>query len=137
MRNLKRTPTGKLFAMRFDPAHKQHPALMVLKSLEEEGGERVVLDPMKLDPSGGTAIDWYVPSPDGSKVAISLSQHGSESGTVHVYDVRSGRRTGDVIPRAHGGTAGGSLAWTADGKGFWFTRYPHEGERPKEELDFW
>src|SRR5439155_11209422 len=47
------------------------------------------------------------------------------------------KRTRDVIPHAHGGTAGGSLAWNADGSGFWFTRYPHEGEKPKEELDFW
>ena len=29
-------------------------------------------DPNVLDPSGATAIDWYVPSPDGSRVAVAV-----------------------------------------------------------------
>ena len=36
----------------------------------------------------------------------------------------------------NGATAGGSLAWNADGSGFWYTRYPHEGERPPADLEF-
>src|SRR5262249_48063016 len=37
----------------------------------------------------------------------------------------------------NGGTAGGSLAWTKDGKGFYYTRYPSPGERPPEDLTFY
>ena len=33
-------------------------------------------------------------------------------------------------------TAGGSLAWSADGRGFFYTRYPRPGERPPDELAF-
>src|SRR5262249_44031337 len=36
-----------------------------------------------------------------------------------------------------GGTAGGSVAWTADGAGLFYTRYPSAGERPAEDLDFY
>ena len=42
-----------------------------------------------------------------------------------------------MIPRVQVGTGGGSVAWTADSRGFFYTRYPHEGERPKEDLDFY
>jgi prolyl oligopeptidase len=127
----------QLFALEARPP-KQQAFLVVLASPDDQKSERVVLDPNVLDPTGGTTIDWYVPSHDGKMVAVSLSKGGSESGTVHVYDVADGKEHAtDVIPRAHGGTAGGDLAWMKDGSGFWYTRYPHEGERPPVDLDFY
>jgi prolyl oligopeptidase len=41
------------------------------------------------------------------------------------------------VPRVNGGTAGGSVAWNADGSGFFYTRYPRAGERPPADLDFY
>ena len=128
---------GKTFAVCFDPARKQQPWIVLLTSLASTEGMRTVVDPNAIDPGGHTSFDWFVPSPDGSRLAVSLSKGGSESGTLHVFDVATGRETGDVIPLVQKGTAGGSVAWTADGKGLWYTRYPHEGERPKEDLDFY
>ena len=127
---------GRTFAVCFDPAKKQQPWIVLLPSLARTEGMRALVDPNALDPSGHTSFDWFVPSPDGSRLAVSLSEGGSESGTLHVFDVATGRETGDVIPLVQKGTAGGSVAWTADGKGLWYTRYPHEGERPREDLDF-
>jgi prolyl oligopeptidase len=128
---------GKTFAVCYDPAHRQQPWIVLLPSLATAEGMRTVVDPNALDPGGHTAFDWFEPSPDGARIAVSLSQGGSENGTLHVFDVATGRETGDVIPRVQVGTAGGSAAWTADGKGLWYTRYPREGERPKEDLDFY
>ena len=128
---------GRFFALEFDPAHKQQPSLVLLDSLEPDAGRRVLLDLMAIDPNGSTSMDWFVPSLDGTKIAVSLSKGGSENGTLHVYDVATGKETGDVIPRVQVGTGGGSLAWNADGSGFYYTRYPREGERPPEDLDFW
>ena len=126
---------GQLFALKRQPP-KEQPLLVALKSADDTASERVVIDPNQLDPSGGTAIDFYVPSLDGKLVAVSLSKGGSESGDVHVYEVASGKETGAPIPRVNGGTAGGSLAWNADGSGFYYTRYPREGERPAADLGF-
>src|SRR5262249_1130282 len=67
----------------------------------------------------------------------SLSKGGTESGDVHVFDVETGGEAGDVVPRVNGGTAGGSVAWIADGSGFVYTRYPRAGERPGADLDFY
>ena len=99
--------------------------------------ERVVLDPNALDPSGKTAIDFFEPTRDGKRVAVSLSLGGSESGDVHIYEIATGAALPDVVARVNGGTAGGSVAWNADGNGFWYTRYPHDGERPPADLDFY
>jgi len=125
-----------LFALKNQPP-KPQPLLVVLTSADQPGDERIILDPEAVDPTGRTTIDWFVPSLDGKLVAVSLSSGGTESGTVHVYEVASGRETGDVIPRAHGGTAGGSLAWAADGSGFFYTRYPRPDERPPADLYFY
>ncbi|HET9450643.1 MAG TPA: prolyl oligopeptidase family serine peptidase, partial [Aggregicoccus sp.] len=127
---------GLLFAMKQQPP-RQQPLLVLLRSADDVKGERVLLDPGILDPTGHTTIDWFVPSPDGKRIAVSLSRGGTESGDVHVYDVASGKPLRDeVVPRVNGGTAGGSLAWTGDGQGFFYTRYPRGEERPAADRDF-
>jgi prolyl oligopeptidase len=126
---------GLLFFAKNQPP-KQQPLLVVLAASADPATERVIVDPNALDPSGKTTLDWFVPSLDGKKVAVSLSQGGTESGDVHVYDVATAKETGDVVPRVNSGTAGGSLAWTAGGAGFFYTRLPHEGERAPEDLGF-
>ncbi len=130
-----RARAGVLFALKTQPPEEQ-PLLVTLKSADDPQSERVVLDPNRLDASGSTEIDFYVPSVDGKLVAVSLSKGGSESGDVHVYDVVSGQEKGAPIPGVNGGTAGGSLAWNADGSGFYYTRYPRAGERPEADLHF-
>ncbi|MCP4677233.1 MAG: S9 family peptidase [Deltaproteobacteria bacterium] len=125
-----------LFALKFQPPLNQ-PYLVVMPSAGEPDKERVIVNPNKLDPGGSISVDWYEPSPDGKLVAVSLSKGGSETGDVNVYDVATGRKLDDVVPRVNGGTAGGDLGWTPDSSGFYYTRYPREGERPKEDLNFY
>ena len=124
------------FALKHQPP-KQQPFLVTLNSLDDLSSERVLVDPNEIDDSGSTRIDWYRPSPDGRLVAVSLSAHGTEDGTVHVYEATSGELTGVPVPRVNGGTAGGSLAWAGDSSGFWYTRYPEPGERPDNDVDFY
>lgn len=128
-------PAGSaLFALKRQPPLEQ-PILVTLGWEADPARERVLVDPTALDPSGRTSIDWFVPSPDGALVAVSLSEAGTETGDVHLFE-GNGRRTGEVVTRVNGGTAGGSLAWAGDGRGFYYTRYPRPGERPAEELGF-
>src|SRR5262245_37131953 len=127
---------GGWFAMKRQPP-KEQPMLVWMRSAEAPAGEHAIVDPNTIDAKGGTGIDFYVPSLDGKLVAVSMSKGGSESGDVHVFEAASGKELGDLIPRVNGGTAGGSVAWNADGSGFWYTRYPRAGERPAADLDFY
>jgi prolyl oligopeptidase len=127
---------GKYFVIKQQPP-KQQPLLVVLDALDSLVSERVVVDPNVIDDTGGTTIDWYVASPDGKLVAVSMSVGGSEAGDVHLFEVASGRDLGEVVPQANSGTAGGDLAWSPDSKGFFYTRHPYPGERPAEDMGFY
>jgi len=128
--------SGTLFAIEAQPP-KLQPFLVALASPDDPASARAIVDPNAMDESGATAIDFYVPSLDGKFVAVSLSKGGSEDGTVSVFEVASGKRLPDTIPRVNGATAGGSVAWNGDATGFWYTRYPHAGERSPADLDFY
>ncbi len=128
---------GHYFAMKEQPP-RQQPFLVVTESLDDLSGERVLVDPNAIDSGGGTSMNWFKPSPDGKLVAVCLSQGGDEVGDVTVFDVETGKPLdGETIPRVNTGTAGGDLAWTPDGEGFFYTRHPREGERPAEDLNFY
>ena len=127
---------GRIFALRFKPPAQQ-PVLVRLSSLEAPALWRTVFDPNAYNTNGTTAIDWYLASPDGRLVAVSLSEGGSEQGTLHFFEVETGRKLADEIPRVQFPTGGGSAAWTADGAGILYTRYPHEGERPPADINFY
>jgi prolyl oligopeptidase len=126
---------AKVFAYLNQPP-KQQPMIVVMGTGADPATARVVVDPNALNAAGTTAIDWFEPSPDGTRVAVSLSDNGSEDGSLHVFDVASGKPLGETIPRVQYPTGGGSLAWRADGSGFWYTRYPGP-DRPAAEQHFY
>ena len=126
----------KIFAMKSDPQH-QHQIVVTLDSLDNLSSEHTVLDPDALDAKHLTAIDFAVPSVDGRYLAASLSTGGSESGDVHVYQTANGHALPDVIPRVNFATAGGGVVWNTDSSGFYYTRYPRDGERPAADLHFY
>jgi|UniRef100_UPI003784BED8 prolyl oligopeptidase len=127
---------GLLFALKFQPP-KQQRLLVTLTSPNDLASEKIVLDPNAIEPKGQVAMDWFVPSPDGKLIAVCLSEHGSEDGTLHFYRTDTGEALPDQIKRVQYPTGGGSAAWTPDSKGIFYTRYPHAGERPEADLNFY
>jgi prolyl oligopeptidase len=127
---------GVLFAIKYQPPLNQ-PLIVSMGTAADPTSERVVVDPNRLDSSGTTTIDFYEPSLDGRLVAVSLSKGGTEDGTVHVFEVATGKELADRVPRANGGTAGGGVAWDRGSRGFFYARYPHAGERPAADLPFY
>jgi prolyl oligopeptidase len=126
---------GRIFAVKRQPPAQQ-AMIVLLKSLDDLTSERVVYDPNKEDPTASTYFDWYVPSDDGRLLALSISRAGSEDGTLHILDVDSGKMLPDRIPRVQYPTAGGDVAWKADGSGLWYTRFPAPGERQGRDQYF-
>jgi prolyl oligopeptidase len=126
---------GKLFALKRQPP-KNQPMLVRLDGPDALDSEKVVVDPNLRNEKGTTAIDWFVPSHDGRLVAVSLSDNGSEKGTLHFFETATGNELSDVVPRVQNPTGGGSVAWNGDSTGVWFTRYPAPMERPAEDAGF-
>ena len=127
---------GAFFAMKRQPP-KNQPMLVMMKAAGDVASERILIDPNTLNAKGNTAIDWFEPSLDGRYVAVALSENGSEDGSAHVVDTRTGKHLADVVPRVQYPTGGGSIAWDAKGTGFYYTRYPQGDERPKEDVNFY
>ena len=84
------------------------------------GSETVALDPNSLSPDGAMALSGFVPSPDARHFAYGQSEGGSDWSTYYVRELAGGRQLPDVIRWVKFS----GLAWTEDGKGFFYGRYP-------------
>ncbi len=81
---------------------------------------RELLDPNVLSPNGSLALLGWQPAPRGVYLAYNLSQGGSDWMTVRVRDVESGKDLPDSVQWVKFS----DIAWTEDGKGFFYSRYP-------------
>src|SRR5215472_14593028 len=127
---------GMLFAEEFQPPQQQ-AKLVVMKSADDPASAKTIFDPNAASNKGSLSIDFYVPSFGGKYVAAAMSENGSEDAAAHVFEVATGKELADVVPRVNFATAGGSIAWKADGSGFYYTRYPQGNERPPEDANFY
>jgi prolyl oligopeptidase len=81
--------------------------------------ERLLVDPTKLTAAGQHySIDYFVPSPDGKKLAYALSPGGGEQSVLHVLSADDGKDLGESIDR----TELANPVWSADNRGFYYNR---------------
>jgi len=85
-----------------------------------DGPPSVLLDPNILSSDGTTALGVTAVSEDGLLLAYSVSESGSDWNEIRVRDVASGTDLPDRLRWVKFS----SLAWTHDGKGFFYSRYP-------------
>ncbi|MGI9076473.1 MAG: prolyl oligopeptidase family serine peptidase [Gemmatimonadaceae bacterium] len=89
-----------------------------------EGEQRVLLDPNALSVDGTVAISAVNVSQDGKLLGYGVSTSGSDWQEFRVRSVANGRDLPDRIKWVKFS----ELAWTRDGKGFFYSRY----DEPKE-----
>jgi len=108
---------GKYFFVRNDGRQNQS-VLYVADSLQ--GKPRVLFDPNAASSDATVALARYEPSPDGSVVAYSLSDGGTD------WEIWKFRRTSDGVdlPDELRFTKFWELSWAADGSGVYYSRYP-------------
>lgn len=90
--------------------------------------DRVLLDPAAFSADGSITLVNLSVSPDGSAVAYSLSESGSDWQTWHVREVASGADLDDRVRWSKLDNA----VWHPDGSGFFYTRLA--APRPGQEL---
>jgi len=84
-------------------------------------GTRKIIDIAKVMAANGGkpfAINYVLVSPNGSKVAVGLSEGGSEDAALSVYDAASGARVAGPLDRAQFG----ATSWSLDSKSVYFIR---------------
>ncbi|PTT90194.1 S9 family peptidase, partial [Pelomonas sp. HMWF004] len=115
---------GRYFWSRNDGLQQQN-VLYTAKSLKDS--PQVALDPNTLSKDGTVALSGVVPSRDGKLLAYGIAGAGSDWQTWRVRDLATGQDLADKIEWVKFSSA----AWTADGKGFFYSRYdaPAEGSK--------
>ena len=84
----------------------------------EGDGERVLIDPSAIDPSGDTVLEDWAPSPEGDLVAYQLSVGGTEDCVLRVLDVATGKEVDGPIDRVRRTF----VAWLPGGDAFYYAR---------------
>jgi len=101
------------FYIRRDPG-QEHGVLYVA----DDAGERVLIDPVAIDPSGRTTLDGWQPDKEGRLLAYQLSSGGDEESLLRVLDVASGELVDGPIDRCRYS----GVAWLPGGKAFYYVR---------------
>jgi prolyl oligopeptidase len=96
-------------------AEQEHAVLL---TIDPDGTERVLVDPVSVDPSGTTTLDAWQPAKSGDVLAYQLSTGGTEESVLRVLDVASGEDIDGPIDRARYSP----VAWLPDGKAFYYVR---------------
>ena len=108
---------GRYFYTKNSGLQRQAP-LYVRASLTTEPS--VVIDPNVVSPDGTLSLSQWAPSPDGKLMAYGMSEGGADWRTIHVREVDGGKDLGDEVKWMRFS----DLSWTADSKGFFYSRYP-------------
>ncbi|MGN6301047.1 MAG: prolyl oligopeptidase family serine peptidase [Angustibacter sp.] len=104
----------------------------VLLTIDADGTERVLLDPMAIDPSGATTLDSWQPSKEGDLLAYQLSEGGREESVLRVMDVD----TGDVLDGPIDRLRYSPVAWLPGGKAFYYVRRIDTAHLPAGEQQY-
>ena len=112
---------------------QEHGVLLVVEP-DGAGGERerVLVDPMAVDPSGATTLDAWQPSKEGHLLAYQLSAGGTEESVLRVLDVATGDEVDGPIDRARYSP----VAWLPGGERFYYVRRLDPAGLPADEQQY-
>jgi prolyl oligopeptidase len=104
----------------------------VLYTVDGEGAERALLDPMELDSTGLTTLDAWQPDKEGRLLAYQISVGGDEESKLYVMDVATGTRLEGPIDRCRYSP----IAWLPGGEAFYYVRRLPAMEVPAGEEQY-
>jgi prolyl oligopeptidase len=109
---------GGRYFYSYNDGLQDQPVVYVQSSLAAE--PRLLLDPNTWSADGTVALGDFFPSPDGKYLAYLVQDAGSDWRKARVLEVDSGRVLEDELAWLKFTP----LAWTHDGSGFYYSRYP-------------
>ncbi|HEX4061913.1 MAG TPA: prolyl oligopeptidase family serine peptidase [Streptosporangiaceae bacterium] len=118
----------------------QDHAVLFTATGEQGTDERVLIDPMAIDPSGITTLDAWQPDKEGELLAYQLSEGGNEESILRVLDVATGEVVDGPIDRLRysvvGWLPGTSPSRGPYGKAFYYVRRLPPGDVPADERQY-
>lgn len=124
------TARNSRYFQRIEAADAEQPTLTVREEIEAE--PRTLVDPAELGET--TALQWFVPAPDGERVVYGLIDAGTEQYDLRVLDVDAGEVVDriDDVGRCNPATVG----WHGDGFYYGATGSAAEGGQLEKELRY-
>ncbi|MER6784372.1 prolyl oligopeptidase family serine peptidase [Streptomyces sp. NPDC000658] len=113
------------FFMKREP-QQEHAALYMA---EEDGSQRLLIDPMDLDPTGHTTLDSWYPDRTGTRLTYQVSAEGDADSHLYVFDTASGAVVDGPITRCRHSP----VAWLPSGDAFYYVRSLPSSAVPKGE----
>jgi prolyl oligopeptidase len=101
----------------------------VLYTVDPGGGERALIDPMAIDPTGTTTLDSWQPSKEGDLLAYQLSAGGTEESVIRVMEAATGQVVDGPIDRARYSP----IAWLPGGEAYYYVRRLPKDQVPEGE----
>jgi prolyl oligopeptidase len=102
--------------------------------------ERVLIDPMAIDPSGTTTLDAWQPDKEGDLLAYQLSQGGTEESLLRIMDAATGKEVDGPIDRCRYSVVAWLPGTSPDrgpyGKAFYYVRRLAPGQVPAGEEQY-
>ncbi|MDQ1701203.1 MAG: prolyl oligopeptidase [Frankiaceae bacterium] len=108
----------------------QEHAVVVVR--EGDGSERILLDPMAIDPTGMTTLDSWQPDKEGRRLAYQLSTGGDEESALRVMLVDTGEVIDGPIDRIRYSPVG----WLVGGDAFYYVRRLPPESVPADEAQY-
>jgi prolyl oligopeptidase len=111
---------------------QEHGVLVLAEPGPEGETQRVLIDPMALDPSGLTTLDAWQPSLEGDLLAYQLSEGGTEESVLRVMEVATGTSVDGPIHRARYSP----VAWLPGGDSYYYVRRLDPATLPDDEAQY-
>jgi prolyl oligopeptidase len=115
-----------------DPATDPAAGTTADKDAAARPAERVLIDPVAIDPSGTTTLDDWQPDHEGRLLAYQLSEGGREESVLRVMDVATGQDVDGPIDRCRYT----EVAWLPGGAAFYYARRLPPGQVPAGEEQY-
>lgn len=104
----------------------------VLLTVDPDGSERVLFDPMESDPTGLTTLDSWQPSKEGHLLAYQVSEGGREESVLRVMQVDTCEVIDGPVDRARYSP----VAWLPGGDAYYYVRRLPADQVPAGEEQF-
>ena len=104
----------------------------VLVTVDPDGTQRTLLDPMQLDPAGTTTLDAWQPSKEGHLLAYQISEGGDEESILQVINVETGEVVDGPIDRCRYSPVG----WLPGAQAYYYVRRLPASQVPAGEEQF-